>query len=270
MRNFAFPVFTKLNFIHVETRAYTFFIAAYCDIESTPWPIESSKKAVDFPVPGGNRQNPLRPPDASPYTPSRKKPKPRLDRIDKNLNDPTRSRHQLPYGVIIHAPTTVPRVHQAPPPIRSQPDGPQTRRLGNQNSRVLPVVVPMPGTSHGDIFEDRRGGERHDMETWGYDRYRPGQANKDTRTFVPHPQEKNVFEDENDLIKDTHDGAHCAAKCEEMEFFCVQSCSCLHKNLRCDGNIDCQPYGEDEKDCEELRVGNVFWSFITEKKVIDN
>lgn len=193
---------------------------------------------------------PLRPPDASPYTPSRKKPKARLDRIEKNQSptDPSRSRPQLPYGKVITAPTNVPR---APPPILSQPENSQKIRIGSiGNFKTNPLVVPppaLPGTSHGEIFGEHRGGER--KETYGFDRYRPGYSNKETHSFVPQPQ---VYEGENELIKDTHDGVECQAKCEDVEFFCVQSCTCLHKNLRCDGNIDCMPYGEDEKDCDEL------------------
>lgn len=97
-------------------------------------------------------------------------------------------------------------------------------------------------TDHENFFSESRGGER--KETYGMDRY-----NKESQSFLPR---KNVYEPEEDLIKDTHDGAVCDIRCDESEFFCVQSCNCLHRSLRCDGKLDCMAYGEDEKDCDEL------------------
>lgn len=116
---------------------------------------------------------------------------------------------------------------------------------------MFPPSGGLPGTSHGDIYGGGgRGGIRHDMETWGYDRYSSiGRNNKNVDAFVPQPE---VFEGEEDLVKDNHDGAKCELNCDQMEFVCVQSCTCLHKDLRCDGNVDCTPYGEDEKDCDDL------------------
>lgn len=188
-------------------------------------------------------------PEASPYTPSRKKPKPRLDRPpNKNKEDKESSKKQLPHGVIKHFQDT--NRPAQPPPFRSQPDYITPRRTGGSlksNPIIYRPMPGLPGTSHGDIYGSR-GGERHDMETWGYDRYSPGRSNKE-QVFVP---QQEVYEGEEDLIKDTHGQQNCDIKCEEWEFTCIQSCTCLHKDLRCDGNINCNPYAEDEKDCQEL------------------
>lgn len=239
------------------------FRLAVCD-DTTTWPTgyhgtsihnktHESKQPVDFPLLNTNKQNGLNPPDASVYTPSRKKPKPRLDRPPnkelKNEKETTKSRQQLPLGVIKHYQDT--NRPAQPPPFRSQPDYITPRRTGGSlksNPIIYRPVPGLPGTSHGDIYGSR-GGERHDMETWGYDRYSSGGRSNKEQVFVP---QQEVFEGEEDLIKDTHGHTNCDIKCEEWEFTCIQSCTCLHKDLRCDGNINCSPYGEDEKDCQEL------------------
>lgn len=223
----------------------TLFIIAVCNDVPTIWPNADDnavKQPIDFPVPNNNRQS-----FNASTTPARKKPKARLDIIIKDRNkDPKRP--NVPYGKIVSAPTASSRT---PPPFRSDIE---MRRIGGAikgNPIVFPPSGGLPGTSHGDIYGGGgRGGIRHDMETWGYDRYSSiGRNNKNVDAFVPQPE---VYEGEEDLVKDNHEGTKCELDCDEMEFQCVQSCQCLHKDLRCDGNIDCNPYGEDEKDCEEL------------------
>lgn len=239
-----------------------FFTAFSADDEVvTQWPLHETpnnnkKSKVDFPITNLVNRG-MSSVESSPYTPSRKKPVSRLDRIDKSNQSPdlsVKTRPNLPYGKVITAPTSIPR---APSPIQTPPEISTAGkiRLGNIGGfKSHPLIIPapaLPGTSHGEIYGDHRGGER--KETYGFDRYRPGGVGgantKDS--FVPQ-QQLNVYESEDELIKDTHDGVECQARCEDIEFFCVQSCTCLHKNLRCDGNIDCMPYGEDEKDCDEL------------------
>lgn len=199
-----------------------------------------AKQPIDFPVPNNSRQS-----YGSPPLPARKKPKARLDIVNKDRSSKDPKRPSLPHGKMVYGPNS-PRT---PPPYRSSPE---KIRLG---SRHYPIGLPsggLPGTSHGDSLIGNRGGERHDMETWGYDRYHSssGRNNKNVDVFVPQQQ---VFEGEEDLVKDNHDGAKmCEPNCDEMEFVCIQSCICLHKNLRCDGNIDCMQYGEDENGCDEL------------------
>lgn len=218
-----------------------------CNDEPTTWPSLDSnavKQPIEFPVPNTNNRQTY----GASTTPARKKPKPRLDIINKDRNkDPKRP--SLPPGKMIFAPTSSSRT---PPPFRSDIE---TRRLGGglKGPISFPQSGGLPGTSHGDIFgAGGRGGVRHDMETWGYDRYgSSGRNNKNVDTFVP---QQEIYEGEEDLAKDNHDGADtaCDPKCDEMEFVCIQSCMCLHKDLRCDGNIDCTRYGEDEQDCDDL------------------
>lgn len=190
-------------------------------------------------------------PETTTYIPSRKKPKARLDIINNKEKDPTatttKSRSQLYHGVVQHYPPTN-KPAQPPPfrPSQTNQDTFLTPRRAGKTPVFLPPIPALPGSSHGELY-GTRGGERHDMETWGYDRYSAGRSNKE-QVFVPQPQ---VFENEDELIKDTHGSVPCDVKCEEWEFYCVQSCTCLHVDLRCDGNINCNPYGEDEKDCQE-------------------
>ena len=63
-----------------------------------------------------------------------------------------------------------------------------------------------------------------------------------------------IFEEEA-MLDNQHQGSDagvsdCDLKCEANEFFCSKSCSCIHDDLHCDGQIDCGPDGEDEDSCE--------------------
>lgn len=212
---------------------FSLYFSAVCD-DATTWSSPNktqNENKVEFPL----FNKGLSPSETSVFTPSRKVKKQRLD-ILAPKNDTM--------GTIRHYP------ENKPPPIRSTLDTiitPRRPGVGRHNP-IIPQSAGMPGSSHGEI--SRRGGERHPTETWGYDRYSNPIAKNNKDTIFVTQQE--IFQDLDGLIKDTHGQASCDTHCEETEFTCVQSCTCLHRDLRCDGNINCSPYGEDEKDCAEL------------------
>jgi hypothetical protein len=76
-----------------------------------------------------------------------------------------------------------------------------------------------------------------------------------SRDKIFSPDEDIVFEE--DAILDSHHQSsglathiECDLKCGPTEFFCSKSCSCIHSDLHCDGQIDCGPDAEDEEECE--------------------
>ncbi|XP_063705428.1 low-density lipoprotein receptor-related protein 4 [Culicoides brevitarsis] len=234
--------------------------AAVCD-DTTTWPNSyhgtslsknpEKKPAVDFPLP--NKQHGLNPPDASVYTPSRKKPQRRLDQLPSKLKGNNETKTQQPHLAMGVVKTHTDGKPGHSPPYRSKETDYSsiTARLPGPSIKANPYAFPsmggLPGRGDGTSINGPRGGVRQD--SYGYDRYRNPVKSGKEHVFVP-PQE--IFEQEEDLIKDTHGQQSCDIKCEEWEFTCIQSCMCLHKDLRCDGNINCSPYAEDEKDCAEL------------------
>lgn len=112
------------------------------------------------------------------------------------------------------------------------------------------MVVPVPpsmGVSRGsDLYGSRPMGERHgDMQIdWR------GSGGGDR--LPNHHHEQDIFNAEEQLIGDSGGGAHsCSMVCEAWEYLCPVSCSCIHKEVRCDGNYDCEQR-DDEINCEAV------------------
>lgn len=173
------------------------------------------------------------------YTRSTTTQKPRFsDYDDDEYSD------QYSHGVIFTEP------HQVPPPF-----DPSFRVIGG---------VRVPGIE-SEIYGSRKiGGERHDIDDdWKpWDRF-------DTRTDngikSNHP---SIIHPESDIMQMPDSGAHmiddetdehrsdqpCTLGCLNSEFLCPHSCMCVPKYTRCDEEINCSPYGEDEDHCTQSNL----------------
>lgn len=132
------------------------------------------------------------------------------------------------------------RNDHAPPPIVQGLPGITLRNYGNgkqipHSSMYDPMVKPL---------NERR------EETYGYNLNNRG--NKDS-VFVDR-----IYEEDEGMLGSNHRHGggdleipgECDLKCEGLEFLCTKSCSCIHSDLHCDGQVDCGPDGEDENECE--------------------
>lgn len=136
------------------------------------------------------------------------------------------------YGVMVHNP------HATHPHISHKPPGYSNLRFGKQHS---PMHVPSVHDSVLRPFGDRR-------EDLNY----LGGVSRGDKILLSNPD--LIFEEET-MLDNQHQGSEsvaptCDLKCETNEFFCSKSCSCIHADLHCDGQIDCGPDGEDEEECE--------------------
>lgn len=127
------------------------------------------------------------------------------------------------------------------------------------------------GRSSGieDIYGVRKHGERNgdfDDEWKPWDRF-------DTRSDMKHqhgirPNQPPFISPESELMhmpnrghmaddgnEDDHQAEPpCALGCLNSEFLCAQSCMCIPKHQRCDREINCESFGEDELDCDISNV----------------
>lgn len=114
------------------------------------------------------------------------------------------------------------------------------------------MVVPAPGQGVGrgpDLYGPKPMGERHG-EGWlgshDMDRIPNRQLG---RGFVP--VDHSIYNTEEQLIGDSNGPNPCSTTCETWEYLCPYSCSCIYKDMRCDGNYDCEQR-DDETDCEAV------------------
>ena len=132
------------------------------------------------------------------------------------------------------------RNEHAPPPIVQGIPGITLRNYGN--GKQIPH-----SSMHDPIYNPIH--ERRE-ETFGYNFNARG--NKDS-VFLDH-----IYEEDEALLGSSNHHAggeleapgECDLKCEGLEFLCTKSCSCIHSDLHCDGQVDCGPDGEDENECE--------------------
>lgn len=128
------------------------------------------------------------------------------------------------------------------------------------------------GRSSGidDIYGSRKHGERHgDFE----DDWKPWDRFDTRRSDMKHqhgirPNQPSVMSPESELMHmpngghmadDDNDDDHqaeqpCTVGCLNSEFLCTQSCMCIPKHQRCDKEINCESFGEDESDCDISNV----------------
>lgn len=147
-----------------------------------------------------------------------------------------------------------PDEHGNPPPIMPpQTSDPSSVRTFGKTRISGGVPVPPIGVGRApDIYGSRQLGVRHgDAIGWReWDRI-PGTSHgqRNPEGFVP---EHEIVPEEEGLIGDDHhDPGHCTITCETWEFLCSLSCSCIHKDNRCDGVVDCEQH-EDEQECKEV------------------
>ena len=172
-------------------------------------------------------------------------------------DDRIRQRQPLPSGVIMMAPK-VPI--QTPPPIMTQ----DLRIPGGGKSNTYGISPSTGVMRHTDPYGIRNLGERHgDRDTFNsMDRYNhPSGRFGGEFPFVPDDELENPGDG-----SDVNAVENCDMKCEKREFKCDKSCSCIHVDLRCDGQADCI-LGEDEVDCENVHQGrksfnHYWWVFI--------
>lgn len=113
------------------------------------------------------------------------------------------------------------------------------------------MVVPLPPSMGGDRHQygPRDMGERHGEPSfeWRDSMDRMPGNNHRVDGYVPHP----IYNGEEQLISDGNGGgaaSPCSIFCEAWEFLCPVSCACIHKDMRCDGNYDCEQR-DDEGGC---------------------
>lgn len=112
-------------------------------------------------------------------------------------------------------------------------------RFGSKNS---PMHVP----SMTDPIRSQFGIRREDSS------YPGGIGISRDKIFSPN---EDILFDEETILESNHQSSgtpsvECDLKCGPTEFFCSKSCSCIHSDLHCDGQIDCGPDAEDEEECE--------------------
>lgn len=139
-----------------------------------------------------------------------------------------------------------------------QPSEINPEQMYDPSARVLgkiriPVVPPPPSVGVGrgpDLYGPRPMGARHGDDRamdWrdARDRF-PGRPPMDDG-YVPH----RIYSTEEQLVGDANGANRCTANCEAWEYLCPLSCACIHKDMRCDGNYDCEQR-DDEIECEEV------------------
>lgn len=136
------------------------------------------------------------------------------------------------YGVLVH------QAHLSPLSIAHKPPSYTNLRF----SKHTPMHVPSVHDPVLRPFGDRR-------EEIPY----LGGSSRNEKILISNPD--LVFEEASILdtqhqSSGTDDAVECDLKCGANEFFCSKSCSCIHADLHCDGQIDCGPGGEDEDMCE--------------------
>lgn len=116
------------------------------------------------------------------------------------------------------------------------------------------MVVPLPpsvGVGRGsDLYGPRQMGERHGDPSFEW---------RDSMDRIPNhhmgegfvPGEHDIFNTEEQLIGDGNGANPCSISCEAWEYVCPLSCACIHKDMRCDGNFDCE-LRDDESECAEV------------------
>ncbi|XP_055684209.1 low-density lipoprotein receptor-related protein 4 [Lutzomyia longipalpis] len=162
----------------------------------------------------------LRPPGPMP-TPRRRDP-------DEGSLQPPR----LAHGVLVTKP------HQQPS-NSAQPNDPMIRSVG----------VPKQPYSNLDLYGIRDFGIRRGDDGRSSFGHHPGE----THEYVPAMQQINVQHEHDELMKPDGGGggSECSLHCEEWEFACPESCTCVHRDTRCDGTVDCEAQ-EDELECEDI------------------
>lgn len=136
------------------------------------------------------------------------------------------------YGVMVH------NIHQTHSHNSHKPPSYSNLRFGSKHS---PMHVPSIHDSVLRPFGDRR-------EDLSY----LGGSSRGDKILLSNA---GLIFDEDSALDSQHQGSEggvveCDLKCEANEFFCSKSCSCIHADLHCDGQIDCGPDGEDEEECE--------------------
>lgn len=115
------------------------------------------------------------------------------------------------------------------------------------------MVVPLPPSvgvgRSSDIYGPRDMGQRHGDPSFewrdGLDRM-PNHHHMPDHGFVPG---HDIYNTEEQLIGDGGGSSPCSVTCEAWEYLCPLSCACIHKDVRCDGNYDCEQR-DDEIGCE--------------------
>lgn len=137
------------------------------------------------------------------------------------------------YGVMVH------QTHQSPLSIAHKPPSYSNLRFGSKHT---PILVP---SSHDTVL--RPFGDRRDDLSY------LGGSSRNEKILISNP---GLIFDEDSILDSQHQSSgsvvatECDLKCGPNEFFCSKSCSCIHTDLHCDGQIDCGPDGEDEDECE--------------------
>jgi hypothetical protein len=139
-----------------------------------------------------------------------------------------------------------PKSHTPPPIMAQDINGINLRFMGGGAKPNTYGIPPSIGVMrHTDVYGIRNPMERHgDLDSFNpMDRY-----NMPSRKFGDNPG--FITDDELESPGEGGDAVeNCDVKCENREFKCDKSCTCIHADLRCDGQNDCV-LGEDEVDCE--------------------
>lgn len=154
------------------------------------------------------------------------------EQVTNRMQD--RRENEDAYGVMVH------QTHQSPLSIAHKPPSYSNLRFGSKHT---PIHVP---SIHDTVL--RPFGDRRDDLSY------LGGSSRNDKILISSPG--LVFE-EDSILDSQHQSAgsavaeiECDLKCGPNEFFCSKSCSCIHMDLHCDGQIDCGPDGEDEEECE--------------------
>lgn len=133
-------------------------------------------------------------------------------------------------------------VHQVAPPF-----DPSFRVIGG---------VRVPGIE-SDVYGARRvGGERQDSDTWKAFDGHSGEA-KPRRPNLVNPDDQLMHGNDphmNDETSGDRQNLPCTLGCLNSEYLCERSCMCIPKYTRCDKEINCAPYGEDEEQCTQTNI----------------
>lgn len=119
--------------------------------------------------------------------------------------------------------------------------------------------VRVPGIDT-DIYGARKsGGERLDVDGWKtWERFEQHGSKlarpQSNQAAIMSPEDEIMHANDPHIIDDNtdeHTDAPCTLGCLNSEFLCARSCMCIPKHTRCDQEVNCKPYGEDEEQCTQ-------------------
>lgn len=145
-----------------------------------------------------------------------------------------------------------------PPPINAGQNYDPLFRFGKTRPSNAMGVPPAVGVARGpDLYGPRQMGERHgDPATFDWRDSMDRLSNQHHLGESFMPGEHGIYNAEEQLIGEGggSSASPCSIHCEAWEYACPVSCTCIHKDMRCDGNYDCEQR-DDEIGCQEVIEG---------------